>query len=515
MINALPIIWLVWLIVRAINKRDGSPSRARRVGGTRSGNVLMRPISERAGFLFVWFAGELVVAAAIIALPRSPMVSASVLCAMTVVLLPWLLARGVLIPLGLMRPSAIAARLALWTFRNDSGEGASSLAAALALAHKRGSRERDAERLRARLAEPSRIPLRGSKIAAHAVLAAIGGDHARALCLFESIDSLHPLAGAGVARRLAARFRMADAASRRDWPALAAQAAAHRRLTRSAWFFGALAAWHRGRRSAWSALWVRLWWIVASGRRRNRELVAAAFAATAAADLALEQDAVGASEWPHSVLPPFDEALRSHAALARTPDGPGVGEAWRACAAAWQRVFEDRASAEQAIERGKALGVQAPAQMLSAFGSLVRADLASDALRPGVSARDLSDGGPLGVWVASHLADEVLRDLDYRSGAIHERDRARKQVPIVDDWVELATIHSKIERSADRLGDLFVHSAFSCVHVRVSNHAARIYNLQEERAIANAVFRWLARYAERAGDGEALERYRKNLALGF
>jgi len=44
MINALPIIWLVWLIVRAINKRDGSPSRARRVGGTRSGNVLMRPI---------------------------------------------------------------------------------------------------------------------------------------------------------------------------------------------------------------------------------------------------------------------------------------------------------------------------------------------------------------------------------------------------------------------------------------------------------------------------------------
>ena len=79
---------------------------------------------------------------------------------------------------------------------------------------------------------------------------------------------------------------------------------------------------------------------------------------------------------------------------------------------------------------------------------------------------------------------------------------------------ELATIHSTFERSANRLGDPFVCTAFHAIHVRVGNHAAGIYNLRSERPIANAVFRWLAHCAGRAGDQNALTLHRNNAGMG-
>jgi hypothetical protein len=515
MINPLGGIWLIYILYRAIaGWQEGSRGTPPRVGGTPERNALFRPISVDGRHLLVWFLGGLAVIVAAVWFTQAPVVSALVFGVATIFLAPWLYTRCVLIPLGLMRASAVAARLALWTFRYDAGEGASSLAAALALAHQRHAKERDVAWLADRLAEPSRWPMRGATIAAHAMLAMVRGDQARALCLFESVEMLHPLAAPRIARRLAARYRMAAAAAREDWESVARLAAAYRRLTRTAWFYGALAAWHRGHRSASSAIRLRFFWAVAPRRRRSWMLVANALAPVTV-------EALGASvpveppAWPHAVIAPFDEALRRHAALAITRNGPGLGEAWCACASAWQKVFDDGTSAEQAITRGKELGIGEPQQLLGVFGSLVRADLASEALRPGVGHEDLSRGGPLGAWVIQHLGEEDLRDLDYRAGALEEPHRAGTLLPIVEDWAELAAIRSRLEQSADRLGDLYLRAAFGVIQARVGNHAARMFNLRNERPIANAAFRWLARCAERAGDDQALANYRGNVSLGF
>ena len=508
------LIWLIVVLYRAYaNSRGSEPAAPRRGLGASTGSVLSRPLSIDGRHLLVWFVGSVAVLGALAAARNAPVVATLVLCATSVALFPWLLTRYVLIPLKWRRASSALARLALWTFRHDPGAGP-MLAEALVLTRKYPAPEREIARLESRLCEPTSRTMRGASITAHGLLAMSKGQFDRARWAFESLEMLHPLAAPAVARRIGSRFRMATAAASGDWKSLERLAAGYGRLTRSAWFYGALARWHLGRRTIPLALWLRVTWALAPGRRRSRAWLNAAIAGRRTSEGDAEKPAM-LPEWSHAVIAPFDEALRRHAALAIARDGPAASEAWRACAAAWRAVFDDHRSSEHVKERGRELGVVKLEEALGLFGSSVRHDLASEARRPGIDHEDLSAGGPVGSWVAAYLIEEDLRDIEFRVQAIEERQRAKTILPIGDVWLEVAALHTKFEESAHRLGEPFVCAACPVIGGVVLNHAAEIYNNRGERPIANATFRWLARCAERAGNAELFRICDENGALGF
>jgi hypothetical protein len=506
------VILLLVMLLRKVNFEDLGPPRLIPVSWRRA---LTRRVPARVvlaiRFLFIWAALAAVAGIAVSGFGAAPVFFGLLLVAVLVVTFPWLIVRGILIPLRMHRAAFGLTRLARWVWRWDH-QGGPAFAAVLALWRRRKPpTPEQISWLEVRILGWPPKAARGGAIAAYASLAALRLDGQAAFQLFESIELLDPRALPRPARALAARFLLLQAALAGNWALAARYASAYRRVTFLAPLVAELAAQHldEARTPRPTRTWIL--WSLAPRRRLTRPLVKAALAEKRTR----AEAGWDPPDWPWPTMPPFDAALRAHAVLARSPDGPTLGGSWRAAAQAWGAAFEDRDASERVAGLAAKQGIQDPRDVLGIFGSQVYWDLVCESNRPGVTYADFKATGAIGARVGQILEDLAYREIDLRGRAILTRLEKKKYLDPVDEWREFDGARRVQEDAGIRLGDGFRRGALDMLRHPVESLAVDLFNRRGQRAIANAMFRWLGEQGASVGADAIAAHARKNASIPF
>ncbi|WP_437853707.1 hypothetical protein [Sorangium sp. So ce363] len=441
------------------------------------------------------------------------------LAPLALLMAPWSFARHALIPLGLPRAAYFVASLSDGAFRADRRGGA-ALAAAWALCR---ARKPDAaveawvsERIERVGAAPapssaSAAPLRGAGIAAGAMLAAHRGDVEGARALFDSVAGLDERACPDEARRIAAGWLAAEAASRGDWGAVSGYACVSGGRALS--LLGAVAARLLGEAPAPGALGLWLRWLIAPRRRATLPLVRRALAAGAGAPRpepeAPEPCAAKVAEgdlWSRAVL--------LHAALLLRPRGQVSGDDLRRLGGAWDAALDDERAQAELRERAASLGASGAQAALGPLARAVEEDLAATLRAARVPRAAWDDLGATIGRTRRRLRDELLSEVEIACDALRRRVDERRELPALSEWREWTSLRAQYEAAAMLVGGEFRRLAFPKLHADVCHAAVWLFNTRKERVIANAMFRWLLAEAEALGDSRLTALQRGNVECG-
>ncbi|WP_437997515.1 hypothetical protein WMF26_43310 [Sorangium sp. So ce185] len=454
--------------------------------------------------------------------PRGSLVGLLVLAPPLALFGPWLAARHVFIPLGLPRAAYGAARRSLFAWPADPRGGA-ALAAAWALCRaRRPDPEAEAwvsELLDRDAAAPPgagaaamrRASLGGAGVAAGAMLAAYRGDQEGARLLFESVRTLDPRACPREARRVAAGWLAAEAASRGDWPAVLERA--REGGGRALSLLGAVAARLLGEAPAPGALELWLRWLAAPHRRATLPLVRRALAAGEGAPPPQpEEPEPCAAKVAEGDL--WSRAVLLHATMLLRPRGKVSGDDLRRLGGAWDAALDDERAQAELRERAQLLGASGAQAALGPLSRAVEEDLAA-ALRAARVPREAWDdlGGTIG-RTRRRLRDELLSEVELACDALRRRVDEKRELPALSEWREWISLRAQYEAAAALAGAEFRRLAFPKVHADVCHAAVWLFNARKERAIANAMFRWLLAEAEALEDARLAGLQRGNVGCG-
>lgn len=420
------------------------------------------------------------------------------------VLFSWLTVRWAFIPLGLVRPSYWLTLFGDLSFRPDR-EGGATVAAAWALLRARRASADDALWVHAKVeAAPQ---LRGGGVLASGLLAAWQGERADARALVESVAWMSDAAVPRVVRGIALRWLHADMAERAEWRALADETdetflvLAARRIVGHP-----LAPGDDTLRA--SFLREGRWW--ATRALYDRALVAK-----------VHDDGVTPppTPAPPSRLPVVEggglpRALTLHAALVTLPQtklhAGDIGIVVRA----WDDALGDETLQTQVNQRALELRASVAARALSDLRATVSADLARLAVGAKVGLSELAGDGEIARKVSWQLRDVLLAEVEALLEANRVRVEATGAASKIDEWREFVAIRRAYARAAAMGGAELRRLAFAGLHRPMCAWAVWLFNERKERAIGNAMFRWILDEAVLVGDTRTEELQRKNVACG-
>ncbi|WP_437621150.1 hypothetical protein [Sorangium sp. So ce1151] len=452
---------------------------------------------------------------------------ALLLAPLVLLVAPCRLARHALVPLGLPRAAYHVALLSNWTWRADRHGGA-ALAAAWALCR---ARRRDpaaeawiSERLElgergggerggvapAPDAAPQ-VPLRGAGVAAGAMLAAYRGDVEGARALFESVASVDERACPREARRIAAGWLAAEAASRGDWTAVLERAreGGGRELS----LLGAVAARLLGEVPAPGAVELWLRWLAAPRRRVTLPLVRRALAAGDGAPRPEpDEPEPCAAKIAEGDL--WSRAVLLHATLLLRPRGRVSGDDLRRLGGAWDAALDDERAQAELRERALSLGASGAHAALGPLARAVEEDLAATLRAARVPLAEWDDLGATIGRTRRRLRDELLSEVELACDALRRRVDEKRELPALAEWREWTSLRAQYEAAAELVGTEFRRLAFPKLHSDVCHAAVWLFNTRKERAIANAMFRWLLAEAEALDDARLAGLQRGNVGCG-
>jgi hypothetical protein len=497
-------------LMAAMNARrgeGGAPRRPEDGGGAGPISVLLWLVA------FVWLPVRIgsITSDALLA-PAAFAVDA----ALILLLFPWPVARLTTIPLGWVRASWVLGWLAAARFRVDRRGGA-ALAAAWALCRRRrgDAAAKAAAFVERRLA--ALAPLRGAGIAAAGLARAAAGDREGARSLLESVLLLDERVVPATARRLAREWLVVDAVATGDWArAVELGGALGPRTATTAFLVVAARRLHRDGSARPSRLALVARWLLARERLESLPLLRRAWRASASS--APPADRVPQIPSTPPEAGPLAEALALHVALVgAASDGAAAievpDEALVRLGRAWERALEDATTRRRAAERALALGASAGgATALDRVAATVEDDLVAWAV---ARRRPLpSDAGRLVARAESRLRDRLLSEIELASTAIRDRAAARRALPILDEWREWLALRALVERAVALGGPSLRRVAYTRVHPDAGKLAVWLWNQRTERAVANAIFRWLLDEAVAVGDEEAMSLEGDNVRCG-
>ncbi len=155
------------------------------------------------------------------------------------------------------------------------------------------------------------------------------------------------------------------------------------------------------------------------------------------------------------------------------------------------------------MERATALEASSGEAVLRAMERSVGDDLAAILRRSGSGFMALTRAdGPLGV-AARQVRDEVLSELELACQAISARAEQKRPLAPADEWREWQSLRDTAERAFRTGGRPFQRMAFPAFERSITSLACWLYNIRHERALANAMFRWLHVQACAGEDAEA------------
>jgi hypothetical protein len=155
-----------------------------------------------------------------------------------------------------------------------------------------------------------------------------------------------------------------------------------------------------------------------------------------------------------------------------------------------------------------------PEQVIHRLGRQVEADLSALALAAAVPLALLESDCSSLRRVARDLRHALLDELAIVCEGLDARVRARKPLGSLDELREFMAIREQYEQICELGGGELTRVAFSQIHDPLCNLAVWLWDERGEMAIARAMFRWLGNEAVLAGDEEAAELQRRNVACG-
>lgn len=480
-----------------------------------------------------------------------------------ILLMPWIVTRAVLIPLGMSRSAYFLGQLSGWTWGQDMA-GGGLVAAAWALLRQR---EPDRARMTAlELRRDKMDSLTAAQVLATGLLSAARGDLDSARLLLRSVDEIGLETTAGPVHALAREWLVVDAAERGAW-ADAARLARGPRRTRVTRLLGAIgeryteelgvkrsARPHAGpdaepdngpdaepdkrdsddqggaRATAKSKLeaklrqlaaqldaeprteteWrVELWvlWLMAPRRIRTFRLVQRAVQ-TRPTQPAPQTTAHQPETSESTDL--YADALSAHAqALARDPAHFQAADFQR-LADAWDRALDHPDTVALVMRRARELGTRSGEAALRALADEVSLDVANMARQAGVRLAECAGDSRILADAQHWLRNDLIRQIELAFDALYDRAAERRSLSSIDEWREFLALRELYRDGFGVGGAELRHLAFPHVHTTVCKLSVWLWNHRNDYLMANAMFRWLLDEARAVGDAEAIELQSRN-----
>lgn len=421
---------------------------------------------------------------------------------------PWAFATRVLIPRGMVAAAHFVVRGSTWVWFDDNEGGALVAAAWAAL---RGGAKPAAMAFVERRLGPDDAG--AANLLATGLLAQARGDRAAARQWIASLVEFEGNSAPRMARVLAVQWCAAEAAERGAW-ARVIELGEDRDADRATRLLAAVGRRLLGRPPVPEPRDLQALLRAVAGRAGFVALVERASAHA-------PDDATSAPMPPRAepIAPttgsPREHALRLHAVLVAAAlrrariDLPHLEAACRA----WDRVFDDAPVTKAMRTRAAELGAKldAPTRLRESVDRDLLAVVRTTELAVGEDPHTKHDSfGRLRRAVRQRLLDE----LEVLADALHTRVKARKALPVHEEWREYLAIRTAYERAIGLTGEGLHRMAFQIVHASVCALAAWLWNDRKNRVHAHQMFRWLLREAEHVDDAEAIALQKRNVACG-
>jgi hypothetical protein len=422
-----------------------------------------------------------------------------------VLLMPWVIARRVFIPLGMSRTARRLSGLSGWTWGEDR-QGGALVAGAWALL-----RQRTPDRARMTELEWLRDGhnrLTAANVLATGLLAAARGDSASARMLIKSVDEIGLQTTANAVHALAREWLVVDAAERGRWADVVRLAGGERARTRMTKLLCKVGACLSGRADAPTKQLLWTLWLFTGKRRHTYALVkrAAAVAAQHGQTPSPLDRRLATTIRPDF----FQDALSAHVyALARDASRLEASDIAR-LADVWDSALADPETHALVLSRARILGARDGEGAWRSLADDVSHDLANLARAAGVTlAEHASQSSVLGdaqLWLRNDLIGEIELAFD----ALSARAQDRRSLSSMDEWREFLSLRAVYLRAVGLGGIGLRRLAFPHVHHTVCKLAVWLWNDRREQLMANAMFRWLLQEAKLVGDSEAIELQNRN-----
>jgi len=423
---------------------------------------------------------------------------------------PWLVVRGLFIPLGLARAAVRVSRLGGHPWFRDPVGGA-VLAGVLAALHRGKHDPALARWLRARLAEDR---IGGAGIVALGLLAAESGDRETARVVLGSLDEIEPDICPPLARTIALDWLAADAARRGAWAELVDRISDDPFPTRTTRFVGLCARRMVGETVDRGAI---VWaWLTAPRRLATFGLCWSCLRHRAPAERVLADDELrrlAANDGREPVL----TALALHAEAAALPTTQPVPlPIVERLAAGWDEAFADFGLRGEVRSRGEHFATEANGELLVArLQRAVARDLAALLSQCGREAEGVrADAGVLRRARELHFED-ATESLG-RSCTLLARQRGGLEpMDPAGAWIEYVRVRKAYLLATLPLAPAHRGRLYAVVEQELRQLAAWLWNERAERGLAHAVCLFLLHEAEHVRDGEAAAYYRHNVVVGL
>lgn len=450
-----------------------------------------------------------------------------------------LVARWVLVPLGLYRAAYYAGSVgALSTWRDAFGAGLWMAARAIVA---RGGRPDPSALAWVEARRDERRYLGSGAVLASAILAAARGDREGARRMFESVEDFHPSVTPWAVRATAREWLAANAAGEGRWSDVLELARREGPCSRATHFLGQAAARLLGDPLAPDDTWLWVSWLVAPRRAALRPLFDRALACTrsgrssaSGADPRSTRSGASSdmvSETPVPIVDPLSGvgdggsdparalslAVERHAALVRlaASGGPvGVSAVGLVVDAgrAWDLALEDRSTRALVERRALAHGARNADDVWRALPRVVAADVALCVERARLSIASVSSGSRTLEDATWRLRGEELERFEERCRELRQMiDRVKEPVEVWSRWCALRDAY---ERARALTGDDLAQYLFSEAYGAACNVAVRLHNEERQTALANAVFRWLLARAVEVDAEDAVDLLGRNAGVG-
>jgi hypothetical protein len=346
-------------------------------------------------------------------------------------------------------------------------------------------------------------PLRGGSLLASALLVDLRGDREGARALASSVALLSPATQhtPKLVRAWAHEWLAAEAASRGAWEDVRRHSDLALPQTPTGALLQAFSLRMLGRPVAPVTLWWR--WLRAPYRLRTWPRLHEALAFRAASQLPLTPAAPPPGD-------PLGRALQFHAEVAA--QAAPTAESLALLGALWDEALQSPAVADRLAQRAKLVGGDAVAAQFE-LRREAEGELTALAERLPGGLHEAS--GELLETVARSVRAQRLAELEQACVAMGDRTKEKRELPVLDEWRELLEVHRRYERVVAQGDESTRRLAFQTLHDQLNHWGAWVWNARNERALANALFRWLHAEAVLLNDLEAMELQGKNAKLAF
>ncbi|WNG13955.1 hypothetical protein [Cystobacter fuscus] len=420
--------------------------------------------------------------------------------------LPWTTTRWVFIPLGWPRVAYGFSYLAAWSWGADP-KGGRVLAAAWALLRARTPPTQEYDHWLRQHLETTCTPKRGAALVASALLAASRGDLETARLICRGMNHLDPRVAPRLARKIALEWSLADAAAHGRWREVIELARSGSGSFLLAAFFRDSARRLLGEPSVGRFV-LGMEWVLARRWVSTWPLLERAWRAT--------PHASSPGETPVATEP-LEHALACHAALARVT--PGHEEAaFSSAVSAWEQALDSERVRELVEERARGAGPGVDAhEALETLRHEVTEELAAWALARELPLHSLATGSALLEAVTYQACNEQLERIESIAWDMSRRMEEKQPLPssdVYEQWRDFLALQRRCARVTAMGGLDARRLAFEAVNVPLCNLGAWLFNVREERAVANGMFRWLLAEARVVGSQEDQQRYLDNVNCG-